>query len=116
MLVDCTQISRQGFTRIQGAYVDNDEIRAVTDYLKQTYQPDYAAEFLDLSDKGNNGFVAGTQAHKDEMYEDVKSYVLTLDTISINRIQITFNMAYNRAKMIYEALMAEGSDFSPRCR
>ncbi|HKM02398.1 MAG TPA: DNA translocase FtsK [Bacilli bacterium] len=109
MLVDCTQISRQGFTRIQGAYVDNDEIRAVTDYLKQTYQPDYAAEFLDLSDKGNNGFVAGTPStYKDEMYEDVKSYVLTLDTISINRIQITFNMAYNRAKMIYEALMAEG--------
>ena len=109
MLVDCTQISRQGFTRIQGAYVDNDEIRAVTDYLRENYQPDYVREFLDLSERGNNGFVAGTpSAYKDDLYEDVKQYVLTLDTISINRIQTNFNMSYNRAKMIYDMLMSEG--------
>jgi len=109
MLVDCTQISRQGFTRIQGAYVDNEEIRAVTDFLKETYETEYASEFLDLSDRGNNGFVAGTvSTYKDELYEEVKQYVLTLDTISINRIQTNFSMAYNRAKMIYEMLMGEG--------
>lgn len=109
MLVDCTQISRQGFTRIQGAYVDNDEIRAVTDYLKETYDTDYVAEFLDLSDRGSNGFISGTPStYKDELYEDVKTYVLSLDTISINRIQTSFNMSYNRAKMIYDMLMAEG--------
>lgn len=109
MLVDCTQISRQGFTRIQGAYVDNDEIRAVTDYLRENYQPDYVREFLDLSERGNNGFVAGTpSAYKDDLYEDVKQYVLTLDTISINRIQTNFNMSYNRAKMIYDMLMSDG--------
>lgn len=109
MLVDWAQLSNQGFTRIQGAFVDNGEIRAVTDYLKNNYPPHYMVEFLDLSERSDHNFIAGTpRDFKDEIYEDVKAFVLTQDTISINRIQTSFNITFNRAKPIYDMLMAEG--------
>ncbi len=109
MLVDCYQVSRSGLVRIQGAYVDNNEIRDITDFLRDHYQPDYASEFLDLTERGSGGFVAGSPSdYVDELYESVKEYVLLQDTISINRIQTNFNINFNRAKPIYDMLMAEG--------
>lgn len=109
MLVDWAQVSNQGLTRIQGAYVDNGEIRAVTDYLKNNYPTDYMKEFLDLSERHDTNSIAGTPSDfVDSIYEDVKNFVYTQDTISINRIQTTFGVTFNRAKPIYDMLMAEG--------
>ena len=50
MLVDCSLVARNGFTRCQGCFVDNKEIKAVVDDIKAQENVVYDPNFLDLVD------------------------------------------------------------------
>lgn len=110
MLVDCTQISRQGLTRIQGAYVRDKEIRAVTNFIKERYPTSFDPGFMDLSERSSSGsFIAGSPSSiVDESYHEVVAWTKTQDRVSISKIQQVFKAGFNRAKNLYESLLANG--------
>jgi DNA segregation ATPase FtsK/SpoIIIE-like protein len=109
MLVDCTQLSRSGFTRIQGAFVEGTEIRSVVRFLKENVEVNYYSDFLDLSERssGPAGLTSGLDGG-DDRYLEIKQWVLTQDRVSKNKLSNTFNIGFNRALKIYDMLIADG--------
>lgn len=114
MLVDCAKISRSGFTRVQGCFVDNKEIKRVVDFLKERYPLVYKPEFLDLVDHTAAGPTFNPEnglrqtKFDDDMYENVKSVVMTRDSTSISSIQREFGFGFPRAGKIFAQLQADG--------
>lgn len=85
--------------RIQGAYISDDEIYAVVDYIKNQYEPNYIFETESL-----NKYVNEPKNEMDELFADVARYVVENDCPSMNKIQKVFNLGFNRAQRIFEMM------------
>lgn len=94
--------------RIQGAFISDDEIYAVVDYIKDQYEPNYIFEAESLQK-----YVDASNAEIDPLFAEVARYVVENDCASINRIQKVFNLGFNRAQRIFEMLDEYGITGSP---
>lgn len=109
MLVDCPQVSRNGFVRVQGAFIDGREIRRVVDYLKHQFKTEYDDNFFDLTDHSAMGpSFDGEGSDHDDAYLEVKKWVMSQEYTSISKIQRTFNFGFPRAMRIFRKLQSEG--------
>lgn len=94
-----------GTTRIQGAFIKDEEINAVCDYIRQQAGPDYIFNHDSLSKS------AEMQARKestDELFNDVALYVVEMQNASINNLQKRFNVGFNRAQALIDLLESAG--------
>jgi len=119
MLVDCSLVARNGFTRCQGCFVDNKEIKAVVDDIKAQENVVYDPNFLDLVD--HDAEVKGAAAAAltidraelkakgdDDLYETIKIDIMAQEYTSISRIQRSYGVGFPRAGKIFARLQAEG--------
>ncbi|GBD98016.1 DNA translocase SpoIIIE [bacterium BMS3Abin07] len=90
--------------RIHGAYVSEEEIRDVVNFIKAQAGPDYTL-FEDLTAEP---LEESNQGDKDEFYSQAKEIVLSADQASISYIQRRMKIGYNRAARIMEMLEEEG--------
>lgn len=95
--------------RLQGAYVSDTEIDAVTEYLSK-YPSDYIFNTEKLEKKAEHSEM---MSEFDPLFLQVAEFVIETDYASINRIQKQFNIGYNRASDIFETLTGEGIVSSP---
>ncbi|MBV6342742.1 DNA translocase FtsK, partial [Candidatus Magnetobacterium casense] len=91
--------------RVHGAYVSEDEVKAVTDYVKAQGKPDYTA-FNNL--RPSEPVTATATVERDEMYKEVIRYAQTIGEISIASIQRRFKIGYNQAAQIMEMMEEDG--------
>lgn len=114
MLVMCPLLTKQGFTRVQGSFVDNKEIKHVCDFLRSNAEPEYDPEFVDLEDRSKvTNIDSDEQSAKiekafDDKYEEVKRWVVNEEYTSISKIQRTFGFGFPRAGKIFARLEEEG--------
>lgn len=114
MLVMCPLLTKQGFTRVQGSFVDNKEIKHVCDFLRSNAAPEYDPEFVDLEDRSKvTNIDSDEQSAKiekafDDKYEEVKRRVVNEEYTSISKIQRTFGFGFPRAGKIFARLEEEG--------
>lgn len=119
MLVDCSLIARNGFTRCQGCMVDNHEIRVVADFIRKEASVHYDPNFCDLVDheQEEKAFLeahpAPTNAelkaqNNQNFYEQVRDIVMSQEFTSISRIQREFAVGFPRAGKIFAQLQNEG--------
>ena len=99
--------------RAQGAYLKDDEIADCCDYLTSNYNPDYffSIEELKRSMSSNQGssFGAKEQAQvPDELLYNVARYCIENEACSINSIQNTFSVGFNKAQRIAQLLEERG--------
>jgi len=94
--------------RVHGAYVSEEEVKSVTEYLRSQGSPDYAMfESIQLpAEKKENGRTNGIE--RDELYEEVIEYASQVGEISISLIQRKFKIGYNRAARIMDLLEEDG--------
>ncbi|ACI21993.1 MULTISPECIES: DNA translocase FtsK [Thermodesulfovibrio] len=94
--------------RVHGAYVGEEEVKAVTEYLRSQGSPDYSLfESIQIpTENKENGKVNGGE--KDELYEAVIEYATQAGEISISLIQRRFKIGYNRAARIMDLLEEDG--------
>lgn len=85
--------------RLQGAFIPDDEIYAVTDYIREQYQPQYVFEHDSLKQQARMREVAN-----DDLFEDVAYFVVQTGNASINSIQKEFEIGFNRAQKLVEML------------
>jgi len=85
--------------RLQGAYIPDDEIYAVTDFIRDNQKADYIFEHEDLRQQ-----VEMKEVASDDLFEDVAYYVVEKQNASINSIQKEFEIGFNRAQKIVEML------------
>lgn len=113
MLVMCPLFTKQGFTRVQGAFVDNKEIKKVCDFLREHGDTEYDPLFLDLEEKSKVPIDLDEQGQKmnkafDDKYEEVKRWVVNEEYTSISKIQRTFGFGFPRAGKIFTQLEEDG--------
>jgi DNA segregation ATPase FtsK/SpoIIIE-like protein len=119
MLVDCSLVARNGFTRCQGCFVDNKEIKAVVDDIKSQENVVYDPNFLDLVDHDAEAKAAAAAAPAidkaelkakgdDDLYETIKVDIMNQEYTSISRIQRSYGVGFPRAGKIFARLQAEG--------
>ncbi|KRM93957.1 FtsK SpoIIIE family protein [Lentilactobacillus senioris DSM 24302 = JCM 17472] len=83
--------------RLQGAYVTNEELENVVDFVKQQGKPKYlfTPDSLKQVVESHN---------EDELMPEVLKYISNEDTISTSKLQRLFSIGYNRAANIIDAL------------
>jgi len=108
------------FTRLHGAFISDEEIKDLTDYLRSQGAPEYQDDMLKKHEealakvkaKGNsrNGATAedGEDEAYDELYDQAVAFVASLKGASASMIQRKFRIGYNRAARIIETMEREG--------
>jgi len=102
--------------RVHGAFVSDDEVHRVVEYLKeQGGEPDYIEGILEggvLDGDGGGdaaaGGAAGADAEADPMYDQAVAIVLQHRRASISLVQRHLRIGYNRAARLLEQMEKSG--------
>jgi S-DNA-T family DNA segregation ATPase FtsK/SpoIIIE len=90
--------------RIHGCYVSDSEINAVANCLRDQR----TAEYLDLNDIMVRNPLLAQDSLEDDLYEQVRDFIKTMDEISISMIQRHYRIGFNRSARLIEKLELEG--------
>jgi S-DNA-T family DNA segregation ATPase FtsK/SpoIIIE len=96
-------------TRIHGAFVSDQEVHKVVEFLKAKGEPNYIDEILNPthSDANESGDL-GSIGEKDPLYDEAVEIVLSSKKASISYVQRTLRIGYNRAARIIEDMEKAG--------
>ena len=123
MLVQTPLLSTIGVTRIQSPYVTPYEIRNVVMYLRERYPAQYdpiydevieevedTSTYMDEDTPIVANIIRPKPAadFKDDLYESVKEYVMSMDTVSISKIQGDWQIGFSRARRLFLKLQYDG--------
>ncbi|MBF0459042.1 MAG: DNA translocase FtsK 4TM domain-containing protein [Nitrospirae bacterium] len=93
--------------RVHGAFVTEEEIKAVVDHAKSQGTPDHTFfDSLVVAETGASD--DGSSDEKDEIYSEVIKYAREVGEVSISSIQRRFKIGYNRAARIVEIMEVDG--------
>ncbi|MCG2722477.1 MAG: DNA translocase FtsK 4TM domain-containing protein [Thermodesulfovibrionales bacterium] len=92
--------------RVHGALITEEEIKAVTEFVKVQGSPDYAImeSIQTIEETGEDEGFSG----RDEMYQKAVDFGEATGEISISSIQRRLKIGYNRAARIMELLEEDG--------
>ncbi|HLX53082.1 MAG TPA: DNA translocase FtsK 4TM domain-containing protein [Aquella sp.] len=92
--------------RIHGAFVNDDELNKVVEFLRSTGEPNYIHEILSgeasseipgMSDEGDD-------TEKDNIFDEAVKFIYDTKRCSISALQTRFGIGYNRAARIMSHL------------
>lgn len=97
--------------RIHGAFVSDQEVHRVVDYLKTLGEPNYIEGILtgESEENGENGFTSGESGSEaDPLYDEAVAIVLKTRRASISSVQRQLRIGYNRAARLIEDMERAG--------
>lgn len=86
--------------RLQGAFITDNEIISITNYLEEKYSPNYMFTQEDLQKRLDDEETNKIDPREDEFFDIIATFVVKNDAASINRIQKEFGIGFNRAQSI----------------
>ena len=100
-------------TRIQGAWISEDEIKRIVDFVchQQVAQYDKRFENLDIPSNATTSVDADTdvkEEYDDPLYDDIVEFVVTTGKASASLLQRRFKLGYNRAARVIDLLEERG--------
>ena len=92
-------------TRVHGAFVADQEVRKVMNFIKQQARPCYRPEVFEVK---RDVEAAAVDEEYDEMYDQAVAIVTETQQASISMIQRRLRVGYNRAARMIEQMEREG--------
>jgi len=89
--------------RVHAAYVSEDEVKAVCDYLREQGDPEYQEEIL--KPREDEGFDAESD---DPLYDKAVAVVANAGYCSISHVQRQLSVGYNKAAKLVEQMEQQG--------
>ncbi|MGB9779355.1 DNA translocase FtsK 4TM domain-containing protein [Caldanaerobacter sp.] len=89
--------------RVQGAFISEEEVEAVVNFLKENYNPHY--QEIKIEEKLNG---KALEEEEDELLEDAISVILETGQASISLLQRKLRIGYARAARIIDQLEQKG--------
>ena len=97
-------------TRIQGAFVSEEEIQKVVDFVCEQQKAQYDNSLTEMkndSSSYNDGY-SSEDEYEDPLYNEIVDYVIQAGKISASLIQRKYRLGYNRAARIIDLLEERG--------
>ncbi len=94
-----------GLQRLQSPFVDDDEIVAVTDFLRAQLAPRYRVKLPEEGEEDGDG---GTQSDLDPLLREAMEVIGASQRASTSFLQRKLKVGYNRAANLIEELEARG--------
>lgn len=95
-------------TRIQGCFINDDEIKRLIDYCKSQATVKYNEEFENVSTNTSSGSTNSYAGEDDAAYNEVVEFAIQTGKISASLIQRRFRFGYNRAARLMDLLESRG--------
>ena len=99
-------------TRIQGAWISEDEVKRVVDYTISQQKAMYDERMLNLNAPSESSKIdANTdvkEEYDDPLYDEIVEFVVTQGKASASLLQRRFKLGYNRAARIVDLLEERG--------
>lgn len=95
-------------TRLQGAFVSDDEVHQVVNYVKSQAHADYIEGLLSGEAALETTNIVNPNAGSDELFDQAVAYILESKKTSISSLQRQLRIGYNRAANLMEALENAG--------
>ena len=97
-------------TRIQGAFISEQEIQKVVDYVCEQQKAQYDHSWTEMkndSESHNDGYES-QEEYEDPLYNEIVDYVIQAGKVSASLIQRKYRLGYNRAARIIDLLEERG--------
>nr|WP_175719751.1 DNA translocase FtsK [Burkholderia anthina] len=97
--------------RVHGAFVADEEVHRVVEYLKQFGEPQYEEGILDgpaTDGAAQDLFGEAPDAEADPLYDEAVAFVVRTRRASISSVQRQLRIGYNRAARLVEQMEAAG--------
>ncbi len=101
-------------SRIQGAFISDEEVTRVTQDLKGKALPEFHPNFLDLNPpqaaelKSSFDADALNESEDERLYRDIREYIVRAGRVSTSMIQRRYSLGHPRASKMIDRLEAEG--------
>jgi len=93
-----------GMTRGQGAFVEEQEVRAACDHLRANGKPEYIEDLVQLKSTGG----AGTSEVDDPLFDDAVRIILQSGRGSASLLQRALSVGYTRASRLIDIMTEQG--------
>ena len=97
-------------TRIQGAYISEEEIQKVVDYVCEQQKAVYDNSWTEMKNNAethDDGYSSDDE-YEDPLYNEIVDYAIQAGKISASLIQRKYRLGYNRAARIIDLLEERG--------
>ncbi|MCK4493269.1 MAG: cell division protein FtsK [Methylococcales bacterium] len=99
-------------TRAHGAFIEDDEVHKVVNFLKSSAPPDYLTTILDESTVHIPGLdkapKENTKSESDVLYDEAVAFVVESRKASISSVQRQLQIGYNRAARMIDMMQEAG--------
>ncbi len=97
------------FTRIQGAFISEEEVIKIVDFTISQQKAVYDEEFMKLDKEPEKQQIDKDDVSNDDpLYNDIVEYVITTGKASASLLQRKYKLGYNRAARIIDLLEERG--------
>ena len=98
-------------TRIQGSFITDGEIQRIIDFTKKQQDAQYDDTFMKLEEektKEDNTDMEPTEVAGDNLYDEIKDFVIKSQKASASLLQRKFKIGYNKAATMIDQLEEDG--------
>ncbi len=90
-------------TRVQGAFISDEEVEAVVAFVKNQQEPSYVEEMIPTDEPSKQ-----VDEPEDELFHDAVEMIVDMQTASISLLQRRFRIGYNRAARMIDEMEMRG--------